>query len=1527
MADDYSNDIATTGQLTVNEALTASVDATGDQDWFAVELQAGVQYRIDATGALSSDGTVNDPHLGGIFDAAGSEVVGANYSGGLGREARLWFTPETSGTYFVSAGVAEGVSPRDGESTYQIRVANADGWDDAPGDATSAVRLDPTEPESVFQGEIDERNDIDWIGVDATPGVVYRFTMDGGAGIPSGRLDPRLDGIFASDGTMLAPASSGTTASAQGYAFVTSAQTVFAGAASEGDVRDGLYTMSVDTEGFIRLGVGREGFGTINHTGDLDFFQLQLTAGQEYRIDAVGVTARDAHIGGIYGPDGSLLPGTENYSGGLGRDARIWFTPEADGLYTVAAGAAPGVSGDIGGRYRLTVRDEWDSVGTTPGTAGTAELGAPYTGSLDGSRDVDWVGIAMNGGSTYRVTLAGGQSTRGDNLVDVRIDGIYDENGTRLADTISGSGASATALFEAPGTGIYYVAAGSEGATRDGQFDLTVSEETVNRLAVGQSAGGTIDAAGDQDLFTLSLTGGTAYRIDVTGIFDSHIGGIYGPDGALIDGTTNFSGGIGRDARLWFVPEEDGEYILSVGVAPGLAADVGRRYEVSVDDSWDDSAEDPAGAAAIELGSTYDGEIDDDNDVDWIGVLLEAGTLYEATAEGIDSTRSVGSRVLPLNTQIEGIYDVNGVRVADAASGDDSTASQIYLPTQTGTYYVAVAAEGEADNGNYRLSVAPAATATLTLGQPTPTYIFEPGGQRWYEVEMEAGTRYRIDSVGGADAHIGGIIGPDGAVAPGTENFSGGIGRDARLFFTPETDGTYYVSAGANPNLDSLGRRSYTIEVDDDYDDFADDATTTGTLAPNGGLLNGALDEAGDVDWIAVDVTAGGAYQLRIAGGSSTASDADGNILPVDPALGGVFAGDGTQVMPGSSGEGTIVDTSFVAAEDGTLYVAVQGETAQMSGNYTVQLWQDTVPAGTDSTEELGTGTTQGRFEIAGDQDWYRMTLTEGESYGFAAESSGDAPARILGLYDADGTLVPGTDTGGPLRGEAPAAGDYFLAVGAADPALTGTYNVTSLGNDDFSASPALAGTVDVNGFAAGTVRGGRDRDWFAVDLQAGRSYRVDLEGNRTSGGTLYDPYLYGLFDDEGLYLGLLNDDSGFGRNSRADITVAEDGRYYLAAGGYGFSQGTYTLTVTDLEDDHGDDNATATILAPDEPISGYIGEVGSVRDLDRFALDVEAGETYLLMLSPAEDLYGLLYPQLRLFTDNTPGAFDYDGRLRDAELEFTVQEDTTYFAEVADRYRAQGDGGHYTLVLEQQVFLTGTEDADWLTLPQDGRFIGADGLGGNDMMSFAGLATGIRVDLGAGTVAGGGAALRPGVLALDNIESVTGTSYDDIFRGSDGADRVRALGGRDMIFGSAGRDRIDGGTSNDTLTYMGSEEGVSVSLFRGRGYAGDAAGDQIENVENLTGSFQDDMIWGDNAINRLDGGYGDDTIVGAGGDDYILAGFGTDVIVFSGNRDEYAITQDGIRTEVEHLNDGVDGTDIIGHAEVLRFADGDFVL
>jgi Ca2+-binding RTX toxin-like protein len=128
-------------------------------------------------------------------------------------------------------------------------------------------------------------------------------------------------------------------------------------------------------------------------------------------------------------------------------------------------------------------------------------------------------------------------------------------------------------------------------------------------------------------------------------------------------------------------------------------------------------------------------------------------------------------------------------------------------------------------------------------------------------------------------------------------------------------------------------------------------------------------------------------------------------------------------------------------------------------------------------------------------------------------------------------------------------------------------------------------------------------------------------------------------------------------------------------------------------------------------------------------------------------------------------------------------------------------------------------------------------------------------------------------------------------------------------------------------LSYLYATDGVSVSLLRGRGFAGDARRDVITKVENLTGSRHDDFLWGDHGNNRIEGLHGDDVIIGNGGDDYILAGHGTDTIVFSGNQADYTITRDGIRTEVVDGVAGRDGHDVIGHAEILRFADGDLIL
>ena len=119
--------------------------------------------------------------------------------------------------------------------------------------------------------------------------------------------------------------------------------------------------------------------------------------------------------------------------------------------------------------------------------------------------------------------------------------------------------------------------------------------------------------------------------------------------------------------------------------------------------------------------------------------------------------------------------------------------------------------------------------------------------------------------------------------------------------------------------------------------------------------------------------------------------------------------------------------------------------------------------------------------------------------------------------------------------------------------------------SDDYSADIQTTGTVAVGGTATGNVGSNGDRDWFAVELVAGRTYTIDLRGSPTDDGTLRDTYLRGIHDADGnLISGTTNDDGGEGYNSRLTFTATESGIHYIAAGAFYNRQGTYELEVTD---------------------------------------------------------------------------------------------------------------------------------------------------------------------------------------------------------------------------------------------------------------------------------------------------------------------------------------------------------------------------
>ena len=159
-------------------------------------------------------------------------------------------------------------------------------------------------------------------------------------------------------------------------------------------------------------------------------------------------------------------------------------------------------------------------------------------------------------------------------------------------------------------------------------------------------------------------------------------------------------------------------------------------------------------------------------------------------------------------------------------------------------------------------------------------------------------------------------------------------------------------------------------------------------------------------------------------------------------------------------------------------------------------------------------------------------------------------------------------------------------------------------------------------------------------------------------------------------------------------------------------------------------------------------------------------------------------------------------------------------------------------------------------------------GLDGIDTIDYEDSPAAVTVDLSTGTTSGGDAADD----IIDSIESVVGSAF---------ADRLTGDAGANYLMGMAGGDTIDGGAGVDMANYAFSPSRVQVDLFTGATQGGDAVGDVLTGIENLSGSPFNDELSGDAEDNYLLGGDGNDQLSGDLGDDVLTGGAGTDT--FSG--------------------------------------------
>ena len=512
------------------------------------------------------------------------------------------------------------------------------------------------------------------------------------------------------------------------------------------------------------------------------------------------------------------------------------------------------------------------------------------SGTINTSGEHDWFKLNLNANTLYSFT-----STQG------HVFAMHDVNGNLLLnlDAYGGfsTGESSTngIAFMPVTSGSYYVDISLPQGL--GAYNIRLTEvaddyrsnvTTSGAVAVGGTVGGTLDAPGDHDWIKVSLSANTLYAISSAGNTFLQIR-MLDANGAVLpslDNTGTFGFDLSEGAGIGFMPVIGGDYFVDVSGFGALGG-----YSVSVAASPDDFRNNTSTTGAVAVGATVTGAINALGEHDWFKVNLQANTLY---ALGAASATPSSLTVMDASGQIVGALDAAGTT---GFQGTGATGIG-FMPKTDGNYFIDI---GSAfGTGGYSLSVAASAddyrnntttTGTVAVGGTVAGTINTWGDHDWLRLDLAANTLYAITAPGSPASSLV-VYNANGQEIAGND----GYGSTA-LGFMPATSGTYYldVSSGAGPG-------SYSVAVAPSPDDFTNNVTTGGAVAP-GGSVAGTVNVAGDHDWFKVSLNANTLYAISATGIAApflSVRDANGaefgaldafgsDTLGFMPATGGIY--------------------------------------------------------------------------------------------------------------------------------------------------------------------------------------------------------------------------------------------------------------------------------------------------------------------------------------------------------------------------------------------------------------------------------------------------------------------------------------------------------------------------------------------------------------------------------------------------------------------------------------------------------------
>jgi Ca2+-binding RTX toxin-like protein len=205
------------------------------------------------------------------------------------------------------------------------------------------------------------------------------------------------------------------------------------------------------------------------------------------------------------------------------------------------------------------------------------------------------------------------------------------------------------------------------------------------------------------------------------------------------------------------------------------------------------------------------------------------------------------------------------------------------------------------------------------------------------------------------------------------------------------------------------------------------------------------------------------------------------------------------------------------------------------------------------------------------------------------------------------------------------------------------------------------------------------------------------------------------------------------------------------------------------------------------------------------------------------------------------------------------------------------------------------------------------------------------------------GSDTRDAIIGFGGTDWLYGWGNDDFLVGGGGTDYLYGGAGSDIMWGGDeydfvsggdndylfaheetddanqyGSDQVHGGEGRDEVSYVWARSGVLVNLFESWADEFDSNGDRhrdtLFSIEDASGSWNGDTIYGSNGANILQGFGGNDQIYGNDGNDVIDGGAGADYLESGNgyNRFRYGSITDSEPNAPDTIGDFLSGLDKI---------------